>query len=168
MHWSEIVFGSLLVVVLLGLAVVYGWRQWQALRRLGDGSALPEEELRYERRKARRRLVSCALLLVMAVLLVVLLAVFGDQAQRLADASAEAPPVEARDRPLEEVRFLRRWGWTLIAFLLALLAVLALAGVDLMETRRYGLRQYRKLQAERRAMIQRQTARLREERQGGA
>lgn len=167
MHWSEIAFGSLLVVLLLGLALLYGRRQWLALRRLRDESALPDEELRYERRKARRRLASCALLLVLAVLLTVLLTVFGDQAQRLADASAEAGPVETREIAAEDKVFLRRWGGTLIAFLLTLLAVLALAAVDLMETRRFGLKQYRKLQAERRAMIQRQTARLREERQGG-
>jgi ABC-type Fe3+ transport system permease subunit len=164
--WSEIVFGSLLVVVLLVLAVAYGRSQWQALRRLRDDSSLPDEELRYERRKAKRRLASCALLLVMAVLLGVLLAVFGEGAQSMADRFGQEGPVAAENLPAEDRLFLRRWGGTLIAFLLALLAVLVLAALDLMETRRYGLRQYRKLQAERRAMIQRQTTRLRQERDG--
>jgi hypothetical protein len=164
--WSEIIFGSLLVVVLLALALAYGRRQWLALRRLRDDS-LPDEELRYERRKAKRRLASCALLLVMGVLLVVHLAVFGDRAQQMADELARQGQAGAGDLTPEDKLFLRLWGGTLIAFLLALLGALALAGLDLMETRRYGLRQYRKLQAERRAMIQRQTTRLRAERDRG-
>lgn len=167
MPWSEIVFGSLLVALLLVLSLAYGRRQWQALHRLRQGSALPEEELAYERRKARRRLASCALLLLLAGLLVTLLAVFGDRAQQMADQSDALGPAAAVEGLSESDKvFLRLWGATLIAFLLALLALLVLAGLDLMETRRYGLRQYRKLQAERRAMIQRQSLRLREQRQG--
>ena len=47
-----------------------------------------------------------------------------------------------------------------------LLTVLALAAVDLFSTRSYARQAYRKLQADRRAMIERQVTRLRGERNG--
>jgi hypothetical protein len=68
----------------------------------------------------------------------------------------------------EEKVFLRIWGGTWIALLLVLMLVLVLAAVDLLSTRRYALRQYRKLQEDRRAMVARQAKRMRRERNGYA
>jgi hypothetical protein len=161
---SEIVFSVLLVVGLVALAVYFGRRELAALRRL-RGETLPDEEHRYERRKALRRLVSCALMLVLAALLVGLL-VYGTEAQELAQ---EREGFDAEDAPAftpQQKLFLRVWGGMWIAFLVLLLVVLALAAVDLWATRVYGLRQYRKLSEDRRAMIQRQANRIRQERNG--
>src|SRR4051794_33684138 len=58
-----------MAVALLALALYVGVRQGIALRRTGG---LPEEERRYEHRKAWRRLASSVLLLVMAGLLITL------------------------------------------------------------------------------------------------
>src|SRR5262249_29647064 len=55
-----------------------------------------------------------------------------------------------------------------IAALLVLLGVVGLAFWDLVAIRRYGRRQFQKLQADRRAMIERQAARLRGQRNGHA
>ena len=69
MAWSEILFGSLLVVVLVAVAIVLGVRQVRQLRLLRT-QTLPDEEMHWERRKAWRRLGSAGLLFVIASLLV--------------------------------------------------------------------------------------------------
>jgi ABC-type Fe3+ transport system permease subunit len=161
--WSEIIVGALLVLLLVGLSLYFGRHQVVALRKLRETPDLPVEEMTYERRKAHRRLVSCALMMILAILLAVLLS-FADPTQRLADAQ-EAFRREYSD---EEKLLMRIWAGTLIAALLVLLIVLVLAGIDLLSTRRYGLTQYRKLQADRRAMIERQANRMRRDRNGHA
>ena len=54
--------------------------------------------------------------------------------------------------------------WIFLSSLL--LAVIVIAFLDVRSTRRYGIRQYRQLQAERREMIEREVARMRSERDG--
>jgi hypothetical protein len=163
--WYEIGFGSLLVVVLITLSIYYGRQQLLALRRLRQTPDLPDEEMRYERSKAYRRIISCSGTLLLAAMLIVLL-VYGLPVQQIADQREGFPPGMNSPFAEEDIQLVRIWGWTLIAFLLVLMAVLTLAGIDLIATRRYGLRQYRKLQADRRAMIQRQANRMRRERNG--
>jgi hypothetical protein len=160
-NWSdEVVIGLLLAVVLYGLGLYFGARQVATLRKLRREEALPDEERRHERRQAWRRLVSCALLLVMATLLLGL-QFYAAPAQRLADE----PDL---DWTAQQKVFLRAYFGSYIALLLLLLVVLALAAVDLWATRRFGLRQYRKLSEDRRAMIRRQAERIRQERNGHA
>jgi hypothetical protein len=164
--WSEIAFGSLLIVALLALSGYYGRQQVQTLRHLRGPVNLPAEEVRYERRRAYRRLLSCLLTLVLAVLLAVLLIGYEWPAHLLAEQRAgfdrdNAPPFTDTETP-----FLRIWAWTWLSFLVVLMLVVFLAAFDLFSTRRYALRQYRKLQADRRAMIERQANRLRRERDG--
>jgi hypothetical protein len=163
----QIVFGVLLVAALLFLSVFYGVRQVRVLRQL-PRAALPQEEWRYERGKARRRLVSCALTLLLAVLFAVALAYLEAPAGALAEqreglSAADAPPFSDDQR-----HFLRLYGGYWIAVLLVLLVVILLAALDLWATRRFGLRQHKKLQADRRAMIEREVVRLRGERNGHA
>jgi UPF0716 family protein affecting phage T7 exclusion len=163
--WSETLFGYAIAAFLVAMALVMGWRQVRQLRRLRT-QALPDEEMRWERRKAWRRLVSAGLLLLMGGLLVTILSVYEPAAMRWADqrdqlGQADRPPMTA-----DEETFLRVWIGSWIALLLLLLAVVALAGVDLWATRQYGVKQFRKLQADRRAMIERQAIRLRQERNG--
>ncbi len=165
MGWPQIVFGVLLVAALLFLALFYAVRQVHALRALRSGD-LPDDEARYERGKAWRRLASCALLLVLAGLLAVALAYLEAPAQIIAEQreghdASTAPPFTPEQRDV-----LRLWGWNWIAILVVLLVVVALAAIDLWATRRFGLHQAYKLQADRRAMIERQVIRMREERNG--
>jgi H+/gluconate symporter-like permease len=157
--WSQIVFGVVLVLALLAVAGFFGWRQLLTLRRLRADPYLPDEERSYERSKAYRRLVSSVLMLVLAVLLGCLLAFYETPAQQIAD---EDPPAFTPEQKL----FLRIWGGSWVAFLLILMVVVLLAAADLWATRRYALRQYRKLQEDRRAMIERQAGRIRQERNG--
>jgi hypothetical protein len=160
--WSEIVVGAMLVLLLLGLSFHFGRLQFVALRKLRETPDVPIEEQRYERNKAYRRLVSCALTLLLAILLGVLL-FFSDPSQRWAEQADLH-----REYTEEQKVMVRIWAGTWLVTLLILLLVLGLAAIDLLSTRRYGLKQYRKLQADRRAMIERQANRIRRERNGHA
>ena len=163
---SEWVFGSLLVLALLALSGYFGWRQVLILRKLRRDPPLPADEARYEKRKAVGRLVSSALILVMALLFVTVLVLYEGPVQEMAEERAaftadNAPPFTDQQKML-----LWLWVGTWIALLLVLLAVMVLVGLDVMATRRYALTQFRKLQADRRAMIERQASRLRQQRNG--
>jgi hypothetical protein len=66
---SEYVFGLLLVVLLLGMAGFFAWRQILTLRSLRTADDLSPEDWHYSRTQAWRRLLCSALMLVLAVLL---------------------------------------------------------------------------------------------------
>jgi hypothetical protein len=165
MNRSEVVIGVLLAAGLVALALYVGWKQVVSLRQLRRQDALPDEEQRYERRKAWRRLVSCALMLIMAGLLGGLQFYVG-RWQELVNERERLGLDKDAPWTAEQKFFVNAYIGSWIALLLVLMVVLALAAVDLWATRRYGLRQYRKLSEDRRAMIQRQANRLRQQRNG--
>src|SRR5204863_486007 len=110
-----------------------------------------DDEGQYERRKARLRLVSCALTLLMAVMLAVLLATFDATYVRAVKLREAAPDGEITD----EQRFLLRvWMGQWVAVLVVMFTVLVFALLDVWATRRFALRQFRKIHADRRAMLQ--------------
>jgi hypothetical protein len=164
-----VVFGALLVLLVLGLALFYGARQVRVLRRPADSSP---EEASYERARARRRLCTSLLLLLLGVQLAVTLVFLeepahqqGEEWKTLVDeARKRGEPVP--ERTPEQRWFARVYGWNLIAMLLVLLAVVLLAGLDLWATRRFGIAQHRQIRADRRAMIERQIEQLRSENRG--
>jgi hypothetical protein len=164
--WPQIVSGACLVSALMSLSLYYGYRQVRALRRLKLVD-LPREEDRYYRAQARRRLVGSGLMFVMAWLLTAVMLYLEEPAQQLAD-QRDAQEAAGDESPLTpaERSFLRIYGGAWIGILLALLALVLLAAVDVWSTRRYGLRAQRKIRDDRRAMIERQVARLRQERNG--
>lgn len=146
MEWNERVCGALLVAVLTVLAGFYAWRQAFMLRRLRGPHGLSDEEAHWRRGQARRWLLGSALMLALAALLALAVLVVGEPAQSLAD--------------------LRLYISVWIVFLILLLALVILAAVDIWFTRRFSLRQHRKILAERRAMLEREVARLRQGRNG--
>lgn len=159
-----IVFGSLLVLLLVVVAVGFGWRQLRTLRQTAEST---DDEARFQRRLAYLRLCSSLLLLVMAGLLAGMLLYVEDATMRLADERheqklrGELPPLQGEERELVRIS-LALW----IAFLLALLLVMLLALIDVWAIRRYARQQYGKIRDDRRAMIQRQAARMRRDRDG--
>lgn len=167
MGWPQIIFGAVLVLVLLVIAIFYTIRQVLVLRRLRAAEEMPLEERNYLDRRARRRLVTSALLFVLSVMLVVDLIYLEVPAQQLADQrdeikqKGELPPLDAEQR-----WFARVYGSFFIFFLLVLMIVVLLAALDYWATRRYGLHQQRKISADRRAMIEREITRLRQQRNG--
>lgn len=167
MGWLQILTGLFLVLVLLGLALGFTWKQVAVLRELRRDPYLAEEDSRYERGLAYRRLVSCGLLFLLALLLVGALVYLEEPAQRLAE-EARARRDQGMERAFtpEEKLFLRVYSWYWIGFLLVLLAVVILAAFDLWAVRRYGRQQHRRIQDDRRAMIEDELGRMRQQRNG--
>jgi hypothetical protein len=167
MHWTQILYGALLVVVLLALAGYYAWRQVQTVRGLRVAEEMGLEERLYLHRQVRRRIFGCILMVVLAVLLSGLLLFLEGPMSELSDyisaarERGEEPELSPEQRSLRKLYTL--WN---IGLLLTLLVFLATAGVDYLSTRRFGRRQLRRIQVDRRAMIERQAARLRQERNG--
>ena len=96
-------------------------------------------------------------MLVMAALLAWAVLVVGEQCK----ASPTGDWLRIRRKPISSCE-LYTIVW--IIFLLLLLALVILAAVDIWFTRRFSLRQRRKILAERREMLEREVARLRERR----
>lgn len=157
---SEVVFAAVLALILLGMSIYFGVRQLRELKRIPTLN-LPEEELRHERRQAWRRLFCCGLTLLLALLLPALVAYWEPVNEQLRDRIDPAAEITPDQRLVVRVYL---GGW--LVFLLLLLLLLLLAGIDLWVNRLHGLRQYRKLSADRRAMIERQANRLRGQRNG--
>jgi len=165
--WTQIIFGAVLVLVLLSVAILYGVRQMIALRRLPSAEAMPLEERNYLRSRARRRLVTSLLMFLLGIMLAVDLVYLEVPAQELADKREELQQ-QGDSTPLsaEQRWFARVYGSFFVFFLLVLMVVVLLAALDYWATRRYGLHQHRKLSADRRNMIEREISRLRQERNG--
>jgi len=162
MNPAEIIFGSLLIVALLGLAGYAGWRQKKTLEKLRRQDLSREDRL-YVHKQVQRRLLCCVL---MAVLGGMLVGWFFLENQFRTEAAAvekvdEKPADDAERR--NTVQFITFY-W--IAFLLLLLVVLFLAAFDLVATARFGFRHQRQLEAERRAMLESEALRIRRERNG--
>jgi len=165
--WPQIIFGVVLVLVLLSVAILYIVRQILALRRLRATEEMALEERAYLYGRARRRLVTSLLLFLLGVMLAGALIYLEAPAQRLAEEQA-AKVQEGDTTPLapEMRKFAQLYGWFWILFMLILMAVVFLAALDYLATRRYGIRQHRKIIDDRRAMIEREVSRLRQERNG--
>ncbi len=159
----QLICVAVAIPVLLGVSFFFGFRQFAALRRLSEGPELPLEESRQCRRQAYRRLVGCALLAVLALLLA------GAQLfleERIDEQNAPTPEGVARAPTPEQRDFARFYVSYWIGCLVLLLVVVGLAGVDLWETRRRGLRDRRKLLDDQRVMLERQMTLYRRQRDG--
>jgi len=166
METAELLFGGVLVVVLLSLAGYYAWRQVRTLRSLKVPDDRSEEERRFLRGQAWRRLVGSGLMVIFAGLLVGSVA-FNASLRRLADRDEEARRND-QERTLdpEEWEFAHTYAVYWIVCMLVLLAILATATLDLLAIRRFGRRQISKIQSDRREMIEREVARMRRDRNG--
>jgi hypothetical protein len=166
METAELVFGGVLVLVLLSLAGFYGWRQVRTLRGMKAPDERPEEERRFVRRQAWRRLVGSGLMVIFAGLLVGSVA-FNASLRRLSERNEEAGRNnEERTLDAEEWEFAHTYAVYWIVCLLVLMAILATATLDLLAIRRFGRRQISQIQSDRRAMIEREVARMRRDRNG--
>jgi len=163
---SQSIFAGILIVLLLGLAGYFSWRQWQTLRGLRSADDLPAEDRRYVRNQAWRRLAGSVLMAVFAGFLIgsfFLENAINEVTDEIkqAEGTEEEKAVADRHRPFLE---LYRYYW--ISALLVVFGMICLAAFDLLAIRRYGLRHYRQIMADRRAMIERELARYRQERNG--
>ena len=166
MGTQQTVYGVVIVVVTAAVGAYYAWRQVQALRRLRGDPFLDDDERSFQRYQAWRRMAGAVLLLIFAGLFIgvfyleepaSILVQQGEEAR----AHGERPELDPAQKD-----FLRLYGGYVIVLLLLVLGFVLIAGYELFAIRRYSLRHMRRIQEERRAMIARETARLRRERNG--
>jgi hypothetical protein len=156
---SEDVSGGVLVVVLAALAGYYAWRQALMLRRLRGPHDLSDDEALWRRGQAWRRLAGSGLMLVMSGLLAWAVLVMGGQARQLTRAGPSG------DTPAAH-QFLRLYIGVWAVFLFLLVILIFLVAADIWSTRLFSMRQQRKLLDDKKAMIEREVARLRSGRNG--
>jgi hypothetical protein len=152
---TEIVFGGLLVLLLLGLAGFYSWRQSHLLRRLGSDRSLSDEERHYLRRQAWRR-IACSVLMVLFAGLLVGSYFFEGDLESLHEGSGQTGKPDPEQRALI---FFFSWYW--ILGILLFFGILVLAAIDLLATRRFTFRQLQQLRDSHQVMLDQQAARLR-------
>ena len=162
----QLICVTLAIPVLLGVSFFFAWRQCVELRRLREGPPLPAAEMRQQRGQARRRLVTCGLLVILALLLAGAQLFLEERADKLIDEQQARAQVDGTEPDLtpEQQKFARVYGVYWMVCLVVLLAVVGLAGLDLWQTRRRGLRERRKLLDDQRGMLRRELTRLRQER----
>jgi hypothetical protein len=155
MPLNQIISGTLLVAGLLGVGLFFVWRQKLLLRDMQADKELSDEERRHQRRMAQRRMACGVLIVVLAMLLGGAMLFLEGPAQALANQGPDAQPTP------EQKSFFKGYVYYWILFLLVLLCLVALAGIDRWATRKYGVEQLRRLRADRRAMLEAQAELLR-------
>jgi hypothetical protein len=148
----EILFAGLLVLVLCGAAGYYAWRQRQTLRALRTDDSLGPLERAFLRRQVRRRLLVSGLMVIFAGLLIG--PYFLDLRPPDRGQAEQAPP------SAEQRQFLWLFASYWILFLILFLAIICLALIDLLATRRFTLRRLRQLNDQHQAFLDRHAGRL--------
>jgi hypothetical protein len=156
--YTEIVFGALLVLLLLGLAGFYSWRQIRMLRRLRSDRSFSNDERRYLRRQAWRRVACSVLMVLFAGLLVGSYFVEGGLGS-LHEAAGQSPKPDQEQRAFIYF-FLSYW----ILGILLFFGIVTLAAIDWFATRRFTLRQLKQMHESHQAMLDQQAERLRRQR----
>jgi hypothetical protein len=163
---TELVYAVLIVVVLLGLAGYFAWRQLQTLRNLAKTENLSRDERRFQRAQAVRRLLSSGLMALLAAMLVGSYWVGQERhAQELGQAQVKDDG-QQRVPDDEDRRFLTQYGTYWVIMVLILLMLVFLAFLDFLSIRRFARQQFRQIRDDRRAMIEREVAELRRLRNG--
>jgi hypothetical protein len=162
---TQLFFGVLIVIIVVGVACYFSWREFQALAGLRRSQVSPEDRT-YAYFKAWRRLACSALMLAFAVLFSASF-FLEPPADRLVEQGQAARDRNQKPRlDPSQVEFWQVYRNLWVVMLLLLLAILALAGWDYFAIRRFAQRHYRQLQEERRTMIENELVRLRSRHNG--
>jgi hypothetical protein len=164
---AEFAFGVVLVVLLVGLAGYFAWRQRSTLRELREHPEMPEEDRLFLRNQVIRRLLCSFLMLVLAGMLVgwyfmapTFSELFQEGRERWAAAEEQVFTERQEDFRRQMVAY-----WCVA--LLVLFAIIAVAGADAWAIGRYGLRHRRQLRDERQqTLLELQAARRRHQGNG--
>jgi hypothetical protein len=154
---SELLFGILLVLALVGLAGYFAYRQFQTRRAVAQDRDMAPEERGFLIRQTRRRLICSVLMFLFAGLLVGWFFI----EPNVRDLKLTIDHEPGTTPPLVE---LVAYYW--ITALLLLFGILALAGMDFFATARFGLHQKKLLEVERRTALEIEVTRLRNARNG--
>jgi uncharacterized membrane protein len=153
----ELTFGIGLTVLLVVVAVYFGYCQQRTLIQLRHDTDLSLDDRRYLHRQVVRRLFGSVLMLVLAAFLIGWYFLEPDlQALWTDDVGAELT-----ENAKQSLRFLTYY-W--IAALMVFLVVVVLAVYDMLATARFGARHRRKLVDDRRATLKDEVERLQRDR----
>jgi hypothetical protein len=153
----ELTLGIGLAGLLVAVAGYFAYRQQQTLQQLRHDTDLTNDDRRYLHRQVVRRLFSSVLLVVLAGFLVGWYFLEPDMdALRPVDPAAEMP-----ESTKESLRF---FAYYWIAAMLVFLVVLVLAVYDILATARFGARQRRQLDEDRRNTLKAEVERLQRDR----
>jgi hypothetical protein len=165
---TETIFAFLIFFVLFCLAFYFGRQQLQTLRWLRTQPNLPAEDQQYARRQVKLRLIVCGLLVVLGSQ-VAATYLFGLE-DRIRDLAQQIQKQQEANQPVHldpEQKALRTvYGIYWMAVLAVLATIVLLAAYDIWAIRRYGRRHLKRINDERRAMLEGQVARMRSERNG--
>lgn len=156
---------SLLALVLFGASGFFAWQQLQTLRGLPLLDNVSPEDRRYYRRQSWRRLFGCTLLAAIGLMITgSYVGGLEEHIDAIGVANADHPDGEAKPPNPEQKRLETLYIYCWIGILLLLMVLMFVAAWDVWEIHRYGARHYRRIQDDRRAMLERQLVQLRRER----
>jgi hypothetical protein len=150
-----------LATALIALGLVTSWYQARGLHGLAARRHVPSDEYAYFRGRYRRRLLTGAILVSIGALIG---GAYLSGMERAADRlGEERPPAADPDTPKPpmtdaEKQFVRFWGVYWILVLILVFALVSLATIDAVATRRYWLSQYRILRDDHTAKLRRDLA----------
>ena len=153
------VTGLLLAAFMVLLGIGAGYRQVSAIKRARSERFMAEEDRRYIRRQAKRRLVISALLLIEGGMLSTYYLSGMDARmdaipeRNKAEVQASADEVQDQDK-----RFTRLVAFYWIAVVLILAVFVGVTVIDVWATRKYWMTRYWEIKAEHEAKLQRDLA----------
>lgn len=145
--------GYLFAAFLLLLGVGAGARQLVTLARVRTQLYMADEDRRYYRGQARRRLLASGLLVVIGGMIAFYYLSGMDRRMDEVGARAQGAPAAEEDK-----EFTRRVGMYWIAVILLLGVAVAVAVVDFIATRKYWMARYREIKADHETKLQRDLA----------
>lgn len=170
MNRGEYAMAMLLTGIVMGLALFYGLRQFLALGRVRLLTDISDEERQYLRRQTWIRLLGCLFMLALGTMLA---GAYVSGLERKANELGEhmeKQQAEGKEVVLdgEQLAFREFYRWYWLGVLALLLAILILAGLDILTIRRFRKRQMQQISSDRKAMLQEELARIRHQRNGHA
>jgi len=165
---SETFGYALIIALLLGVAGYFAWKQVATLRGLRAVAEPLGDEQIYLRKQAVRRLIGCGLMTLLAGMMIASYFAGLEAWGTALENAAAAPGEKLENRELDQQRrsFLSFYASFYIGVLLIVLLLLFIAALDFWAIQRYHLSQYRRIQAERKELVQEQAARFRHQRNG--
>lgn len=159
------VVGLLFAVLLVVLGLGAGLRQFTTLARVRTQHYMAEEDRRYFRSQARRRIAASGLLLAIGGMIAAYyLSGMDARMDAIPERNKANAPAPADDLQAQADKdFTRRVGIYWIAVILLVGVVVGFAVVDIWATRKYWMARYREIKAEHETKLQRDLAVFRQQ-----
>ena len=159
-------FGLILAAILFLFSVMTIRAQFRLLDELRRTPTMPEEDRAYLRKRARRRVINSGLMFVLGGLLAwTFLSGNEARAEEIGERFHQAQLAAKQDPTLppavlspEEKEFRVFWASYWIVFLLILFAVFTLAITDFWATRRYAVKEMKRIRDDQKILLERDLA----------